>query len=318
VAGPARPPIEPLDSLPFPAHELITGPYRTHYPVRSRRRLRFGFVESGRGCPHACLFCSQTLRNTYGDRVRLREPGAVALEVGHLADRLGVNAVVFQDDTFCLDHGFAHALCDELVARGLAERVAWVVQTRVDAVDEDLLGHMRAAGCTTVCFGVESASQRVLDALRKGVTVDQTREAFRAARAAGLLTVGYFMLGCPGETREEAESTLALCHELEPDFVQVAFFTAYPGSPAWAEGHGDQPFERYTHYNAVVRNASAMDEAELGALHRRFYRSYLSSPRFIARYAANRLPVALANWREEAALARSAIGFLGGAGASGR
>ena len=310
IEGPPRPPLERLDELPYQAHTSHHGSYYTHYPIRTRGRRRFGFIEAGRGCPHSCLFCSQTLRISYGNRVRLRSHESVAAEVEYLVRELDVNALVFLDDAFCLDHRFAHGICDSLIERGLNDKVSWLVQTRVDAVDEDLLVHMREAGCSTVCFGVESGSQRVLDTLRKGVTLDQIRAAFQAAHDAGLLRVGFFMLGNPTETREELESTMAFCRELAPDFIQVAFFTAYPGSAAWAEWGDTTDYDSYTHYNAVISNRSEMSNDELVELHRRFYLTFLSRPEFVARYARYRLPRALANWREEAELMRTALGFF--------
>jgi len=285
-----RPFIQDLDSLPMPPHaELVPRPYRVHHPVGVPRRLRWGFILSSRGCPYRCVYCSPTLRNSFHRNLRTRSAASVIEELRVLRS-VGATVVHFKDDTFTLDRGRVEELCEQMIRQDV--RLPFTVQTRCDAVDEPLLRLMARAGLRTVSLGVESGSPRILDLMEKGETVSQARAAFAAAHAAGVRTVGYFMLGFPSETREEMQATLDLCRDLQPDVVQVAFFTPYPGSPAWeqlvgpdASRESKRPFAH--HYNADA-TWSSVDPAEIRAMQRRFYLGYMLSPRVHLRYLARK------------------------------
>ena len=261
-----------------------------------------------RGCPFPCSYCSGTLRNSYGRAARLRSPASVAHEVRWLGS-LGFTVLHFKDDVFSLDRDHTLALCDALA--GLDRKLPFTVQTRVDCVDPELLRAMRRAGCTTVSFGVESGSPAVLERLAKHATLEQTRAAFRDARTAGLLRVGFFLLGSPGETADDIEATLALAKELDPDILQVAFLTPYPGSTLWDElpEAGRPPWETLSHYNRAW-NPSAVSDELLRSFQRRFYREIVLRPRFLARYAWNRRRELIWNLDRETVFAKEALRFL--------
>lgn len=285
-------PILDLDSLPFPCHEEFIRPgYWVMDPVGIPSRLRWGFILSSRGCPHGCAYCSPTLRNSYYSVFRHRSTQNVIQEI-RLLQRLGVNVIHFKDDTFTYHRERVVDLCEAMLAARLD--MPFTVQTRCDEVDEPLMRLMAKAGLRCVGFGVESASPRLLRSLRKGHDVAACERAFEAAKAAGVKTVAYFMLGIPTETREEMEGTLDLCRRLQPDLIQVAFYTPYPGSRAWRDlataGRDDttakagDPAGRH-HYNTVW-NFSAVGDAELKAFQKRFYLEYMLSPVVFARYLA--------------------------------
>ncbi len=304
-----RPLRRDLDALPFPVHHALRDPgYRVYHPVRRVRRIRWGFVLASRGCPYPCTYCSPTLRNSYGTAYRHRSPASVLAEVQQLRE-LGFTVLHFKDDVFSFDREHTMGLCEALATQ--RRPLPFTVQTRVDHVDPELFRAMRRAGCTTVSFGIESGSQAVVDRLRKGTTIAQARAAFRGAREAGLLRVGFFLLGSPGETEDDMASTLALAKELDPDILQVAFLTPYPGSALWERipPQHRPGFSDLSHYNSSL-NSSDIDPERLRHWQRRFYREIALRPRFLARYAWIRRSELLWNPDRELHFVREALRFL--------
>jgi anaerobic magnesium-protoporphyrin IX monomethyl ester cyclase len=305
-----RPLREDLDALPFPRHELfMRDEYTVFHPTDVTRRRRWGFLMASRGCPYPCLYCSPTLRNSYGRAMRWRSAENVVDEMAHLA-RLGCTVLHFKDDIFTVNRARTLALCDAIRARGLA--ISWTAQTRADCVDEPLLRAMRAAGCCTVSMGIESGSPRVLEVLRKRETVEDAVRAAEAARAAGLHLVCFFLLGNPTETMDDMLQTLGLARRLDPDILQVGFFTPYPGSPYYEETYRERDRhgpEEFSHYNRVI-NVSAVPTAALLAFQRRFYLEVVLRPRFVARFAGNRARGAARNLGSELRFLRLSGRFL--------
>jgi len=302
--------LEDLDELPLPLHRLfVDRNYRVYHPTGVRRRIRWGFAMTTRGCPYPCVYCSGTLRNSSGRAYRKRSPASVVEEVT-LLQRLGMTVMHFKDDIFTLDREHSLGLLEALAR--MPERMPFTVQTRVDRVDPEIFRALKAAGCTTVSFGVESGSQVIVDRLKKMATVEQARVAFREAREAGLLRVGFFLLGNPDETREDIEKTLALAKELDPEILQCGFLTPYPGTGTWKElPESERPtdFGNLSHYNQAW-NPSRVSNEDLLSYQKRFYKEIVFTPRFLLRYAhIRRWEVAL-NPERELPFAREAVKFL--------
>ncbi len=278
----ARAPVADLDSLPWPRHQAFLNPYyRYLHPMRLIARHRWGFLQAGRGCPHPCIYCSKALRTSYGPRMRYRSATSIVDEMRFL-ERHGVNVMVFTDDAFTQDRERVMVLCDAI--RSAELHIRWTAEGRVRPADLEMYRAMRAAGCTTFSMGIESGSPRILETLDKRATVAEAERAFALAREAGLLRVGFFMVGCPGETEADFQATRALMLRLDPDMIQVAFFTSYPGSRAY-ERFGDKqtPWEDFQHYERL-RNLSAESDATVQGWQRRLYRDFALRPRFLARY----------------------------------
>lgn len=284
-----RPLREDLDSLPLPRHELFVRPeYTVFHPTDVTSRRRWGFIMSSRGCPYPCLYCSPTLRNSYGRKMRYRSAQSVVDEMEYLV-RLGVTVLHFKDDIFTINHERVMALCEEILRRELV--VSWTVQTRADCVSAELLKMMRRAGCCTVSYGIESGSPRILEILRKRESVEDSIRASRQTREAGMFLVNFYLLANPGETLADMEMTLDLAKTLDPDLLQVGFFTPYPGSPYYEEVFHEQDNlapDEFSHYNRII-NLSDVPTPELKAFQKRFYREVILRPRFAARFTRNRL-----------------------------
>jgi radical SAM superfamily enzyme YgiQ (UPF0313 family) len=223
VRNPDRPYIEDLDSLPFPAHHL--------WPIESLRK--YGKViyplTTSRGCVYWCDFC--TAVRMFGRKYRMRSPKNVVDELEFLHNTYQADQFTFYDDAFTVDQHRAEELCAEIRKRKL--KIKWDCETRVDMVTKELLLKMRQAGCIAVWFGVESGSQRVIDAMSKGISIAQTMRAVKWAKEVGLMTVTSAILGFPGETKESAWETIKLVEKMDPDDVGYYIATPYPGTPMY-------------------------------------------------------------------------------------
>ena len=222
-----RPPIRDLDSLPFPAWDLFPMEEYLQHPVVGLGRDMD--LISSRGCPHRCTYCFQV----FGRRFRARSAANIVEEISLLDRRYGLDFVSFQDDCFVVDPARVYEFCDLLDQSGM--RIKWSCCGRVNLVDAPLLARMRAAGCVSVNFGIESGSQTILDRVKKGVKVERAKEAVRLVRAAGMRCPTSFMLGTPGETRETAFETVRFCQELQIPLSALMLTTPYPGTPLYDE-----------------------------------------------------------------------------------
>ncbi len=218
-----RPFIENLDDLPFPAHHLL--------PLNSFRAVGETIfpLTTSRGCVYWCDFC--TAVRMFGRKYRMRSPKNVVDEIEMLHNKYGASRFTFYDDAFTVDPERVEKICTEIRQRKLAIR--WDCETRVDMVNKSLLQKMRAAGCIAVWFGVESGSQNVLEKMHKRIKLDQTRNAFKAARESDLITVASVVLGFPGETEQTAWETINFVKELNPDDIGFYVATPYPGTPMY-------------------------------------------------------------------------------------
>ena len=163
-------------------------------------------------------------------------------EWAYLVHEMKATEIGVTDDVWNLDLKRAKEMCRLLIKENL-NHVPWVTVhgMRVDNTDRELFDLMKAAGCKRAGFGVESGSQHVLDYIKKKQTVDEVREAFVNARAAGLQTMGFFIFGLPTETEETMDQTIELALELDPDLGNFMIAAPYPGTELYeivqSEGH---------------------------------------------------------------------------------
>jgi len=221
VHGPDRPLVQDVASLGKPDWSLVRT---SRYQIPFLRR-RFLTVLTSRGCPYQCTFCTQRLY--YGRAVRVRSPAAISAEIEELKTRFGIHDFFLWSECFSADREHAHAVCQAL--KGVSG-ISWVVTTRADCVDPDLLCAMREAGCWLIGFGFESAVPQILKACRKGHTVADSIQAAQWAREAGLHVLGHFVFGLPGETAHTARATLELALMMDIDFAQFYCVAPYPGT----------------------------------------------------------------------------------------
>lgn len=226
-------PVEDLDSLPpLPLHILNRDFYFKHiYPPPGTTIPAFPWITS-RGCVFKCRFCATNA--ACGAFVRYQSPDRVIEDLERLVRDYGVRAIYFWDDNLVANRPRLEAICKALTDRPSLKNLRWTCNARADRVDEDLLRTMKRAGCVQVAFGFESGSQRILTYLKKGpVTVEDGRRAAQSCRKVGLRVMGTFMVGNPGETREDIEQTFAFIRSTPIDFVLVFTTQPAPGSELW-------------------------------------------------------------------------------------
>jgi radical SAM superfamily enzyme YgiQ (UPF0313 family) len=278
-----RPPISNLDDLPLPAYDLLPmGLYSTPYSAT-------GAVTSmvtSRGCPYPCTFCDASV--VHGRRYRAHSAERVVAEIRHMVNEFGVREVLFKDSEFTLDRRRVEALCALMSRDGPA--VTWTCSTRVTGVDGPLLRKMAAAGCRVIQFGIESADPAVLDALKKGITLEQVRDAFRSARAAGIDTVANLMVGSPGETWDSIKATRRLIREVRPTHLNVQALVPYPG----------------TELHRTLMGQSLLDAAEARRRRRALLRSFYLRP---GRILGRVFTLDPQRWHQNAAAAAEMLGI---------
>lgn len=273
-----RPFINDLDSLPFPAHHLFKFHlYTSSQPLISTRKPAMGILTS-RGCPFGCKFC---YKETFGRTWRPRGVENVLAEWEYLVKELKVAEIALMDDGFNIDIDRAIKICQEIKRRGLV--IPWRAHNgiRADRAPKRLLRAMKESGCYIISFGVESGAQRVLDLIGKNLRLKDVIETFEACRELGILTMAFFMIGNPGETRQEIEKTINFSVELDPDFAQFSVTTPFPGTPIFdlIERNGRMKITDWDKYSQFDQKGffdygelKAKEVAKLGSqAYKRFY-----------------------------------------------
>ena len=181
---------------------------------------------TSRGCCSGCSFC--LVPQIAGDNFRARTPASVVNELEYLKNRYQVDFVTFNDEIFTYDKRRVLDICSGIKERKI--KVPWDCQTRVDLVSKELLHAMKDANCQLINFGVESASQEILNSMAKGTTVKQNATAIRMAKEAGLSVTVSLVLGYPGETDQTIRRTIDFIKRTEPDDLYLFLATPFPST----------------------------------------------------------------------------------------
>lgn len=222
--------IEDLDTLPFPDRRLLEYPNFSWYlspPGIIRGYFLKGITTfyTSRGCPFNCIFCCS--HRTAGRKFRQRSITNVLEEIRRLVYDFKIKGLYFNDDTFGLDKVWLFDFCRLL--RKEKFRLIWGCQTRANLASREMFRMMKDAGCIQVDIGAESGSEKVLENLKKGITPQDIECAFKTAQEVGLKTFATFVLGCPGETKEDIKKTEKLSKKISSQ-VSFLILVPYPGS----------------------------------------------------------------------------------------
>lgn len=218
VHNPDRPPIDPLDIIPFPERELFITP---------SHNMDLGQIITGRGCPFACTYCASPAM--WGRKnVRFRSVYDVVTELELISKKFQSSMIYFSDDTFSLKKDRTIELCNEIIRRDL--KISWKCDTRADCLDDELVGAMKAAGCGLLKIGVESGSERILKQIKKGVSKEKMLAAAKVVKSHGIKMTAYLMIGFPGETNEDVQKTIDFAHEMDADYYSLSILAPYYGT----------------------------------------------------------------------------------------
>ena len=220
-----RPVLRDLDSLPLPAWDLIDiAPYREIW-MRSQGFFSLN-IATTRGCPFKCNWCAKPI---YGNRYNCRSPEHVVRELELLRDRFAPNHIWMCDDIFGLKPGWAQSFRDLVLERGLELR--YKIQSRADLlIENDTIEALAQSGLHEVWIGAESGSQKILDAMDKGITVQQIAAARAMLKKHGVRTGFFLQFGYIGETEEDVRLTIAMLEELMPDDIGISVSYPLPGT----------------------------------------------------------------------------------------
>ncbi|WP_353071317.1 B12-binding domain-containing radical SAM protein [Tunturiibacter gelidoferens] len=211
-------------ALPRPARELIDlAPYRQAWTT-AHGRFSTNIVAS-RGCPYRCNWCAKPIS---GNKFQIRSAKSVAAEIRELKEVYGVEHIWFGDDVFALNHQWVQDFADEIEAMKCA--LPFKIQSRADLMTPKTVAGLKRAGCTEIWMGVESGSQKVLDAMDKGLRVTDIITARSLLANEALRACFFLQFGYPGETWEDIQQTIELVRSTRPDDIGISFSYPLPGT----------------------------------------------------------------------------------------
>lgn len=275
--------IKEIDQIPIPARHLLKMDFYLKSKDRIPYIIYYAFVPAGvriaslltsRGCPYSCIYCHNTWRGT---PVRFHSSAWVISEIERLKKDYNIQAAYFVEDNFFFNKKRAIEICELIIMKKI--KLIWGGSTRADNIDLDMLKLAKQAGCRLVNFGFESGSQRILDRLKKGLKVEDSKRAIGLCNQAGIMANGSFMIGNPGETEEDLELTKKFVRENKITLPAFYITTPYPGTELWkiAEEKGLIPDKvDWSTFNQerVVVNFSQVPQERIEELRASWYLQY--------------------------------------------
>lgn len=278
---------ENLDNLPMPDWNLIR-PNDYKMPDSYCKKSPVAPIETSRGCPYGCVYCSKSV---FGRMFRAKSPRRVIKEIEYTLD-FGFREIHIIDDGFSNDIERAKKICDDIKKEELDFLWALPNGIRIDRIDKELLEKMYSSGCYWIAFGVESGDQRILNKIKKGITLSQVRDVFKMAKNIGFKTEAFFMLALPGDTKETMQKTIDFAKELEPDIAKFDVCTPLPGTPLfneWVnEGRINTNWKDFMFHKKgrKIFNHPNLDWETIDEYYDKAYREFYLRPKYILRRLA--------------------------------
>jgi len=293
VLIPPGPSPNDLDNIPIPDRKLLWDNYQAGVYWLARARGAADLVVTSRGCPYNCKFCFKMERG-----YRPRSPENVLAELVYLAS-IGVTNIDIEDDLFTGHKKRCIQICNMIQDAGL--RLNLKVRSHVKSIDEELLQMLRKVGVRAIVYGIESGSQKMLDAMNKRATVEENYRAIRLAKAAGLQCYADVVVGFPGETLETLAETRRFLLKARPTAFAVGVLLPFPGTQVYEEAKangtlvGDWSVEGPVPF---VKLECAENRAEVWRLVAKLYRAFYMHPLIILAFLRhNALKMDLRSWK---------------------
>jgi len=280
-----------LDHLPLPAYDLLDIDSVT-------ARLRHGLIRRGkralpymatRGCPHLCAFCCRVM----GRRVRRKNPDVVLAEIESLVDAYGIDELYIEDDNFTASKDYALRILDGIYERKLPITIKFANGARIDTLDDVILERMRRAGCSSLSFGLESGSSRVLQMMDKHLDLDVVRTKVAMAQSHGFMTGGNMIVGYPGEREQDIWESVDFFQSLKLDSVAIVNLVPFPGTAVRAlceeKGYLTDEAAHWDNYYfdiadpKILVETEEMSKEQLKAIMRKVFFKLYTDPRRVWR-----------------------------------
>lgn len=216
-----------INLLPWPCREGL--PMDKYLDAPGEMLTPCVQMMASRGCPFKCQFCLWPQVIYQGNHYRARNVKDVVDEIEYLVREKGFKSVYFDDDTFNIGKKRILDLCREIKTRGL-DKIQWAIMARADLMDEEMLEEMKKAGLWAVKYGVESATQSLVNNIEKDMDLRKAEKMIKFTKKLGIKTHLTFTFGLPGETKQTIERTISLALKLDPFSVQFSIMTPFPGT----------------------------------------------------------------------------------------
>ncbi len=277
-----------IDNLSMPARSLL--PMHLYKPAPTYyRKLPSYTMLTSRGCPFRCIYCSKISGRVY----RYHSIDRIIEEMKILIKKYKAKEIIFRDDTFTIKRDFVYRLCNKIIEEKLNKKIRWTCMTRVNLVDYNLLKLMKKAGCWSIHYGIESGSQRLIDLIKKDITLEQAKDAIKWTKSAGIETKAFFMIGLPTETKEESLQTINFAKQLNPHMIQLTITVPYPGTGLYelAKNNGTLKSLNWEDYHTwagwtsrdLVYIPKGRNQEELKELQKKAMREFYFRPKVIIR-----------------------------------
>ncbi len=279
-----------LDQIAFPAWDLMAPDSFPGIPFNGySRRLPIAPMVLTRGCPHRCTFCGAASVN--GHRIRSRSADNVLEEIRLLTGRFGVRELQFYDSNCAHRSGPLREVLERMVGERID--VTWCAPNgiRLDSLDRELAFLMKRSGCFQVNVGIESGSPRILKQIRKALSLDTVRKQVALLREADIEVVGFFMMGFPGETRQEIEATVELALSLPLTAASFSVYCPLPGTEDYdalfPDGRADRDTLQSFDFWNWRNDLSEVSGEELVRIQKRTYWRFHARPRVMKHILRN-------------------------------
>jgi len=270
-----------IGEIPFPARELL----QNHLYVNPMTGKPFTILKTSRGCPYKCTYCTAVPYN--GAAWRSRSAESILSEIQEVVKKYHVTDFLFHSDTFNLDKNLVIELCRRINEENL--KITWMSNCRVDRFDEPIARAMKESGAQIVAFGVESGSQKMLNNMKKGATLEQAEKALETCKKVGLKAITYFVLGLPGETHETIDATIRFAIKLDAHIAQFFIATPFPGTEFYnmAKENGwlnTEDWTRYLHGASDVVSYPNLSAKDIAKRQKEAYRRFYFRPKKVVSY----------------------------------
>jgi len=208
--------VENLDDFGFPDRSLLIN--ENKYEAED-----MGLIMSSRGCPFACAYCATSI---WKNKVRNRSVESIIEEIKAVKRRYGTIYFTIKDDTFTVNKNRVYSLCSKLKQEKM--HIFWECNAHLNTLDREMLAEMRSAGCVSIKIGIESGSDRIHRIINKKLTNEIVTSKIKMFDGVGIHLTCYFMMGIPGETKDDILQTLDFAYNIKPDYISFSVYEIFP------------------------------------------------------------------------------------------